>query len=95
MKLLLAIVRDDYEADVTFALNSRGFSVTRISTTGGFWRRGNATLFVGVDDERIEEALETIDSHSGPEVDLSAAPESHPPSRATIFVLGVDSSARY
>lgn len=30
MKLLLAIVRDDFAADVTFALNSKGLSVTRI-----------------------------------------------------------------
>jgi uncharacterized protein YaaQ len=40
MKLVLAIIRDDFAADVTFALNSQGFSITRISTTGGFWRRG-------------------------------------------------------
>ncbi|MCD6519302.1 MAG: cyclic-di-AMP receptor [Anaerolineae bacterium] len=95
MKLLLAIVRDDFAADVTLALNAKGFSVTRISSTGGFWRRGNVTLLVGVDDDKASEALEIINAHAGPEVEPESAPSSHPPHRATIFVLNVDSFARY
>ena len=95
MKLLLAIVRDDFAADVTFALNSKGLSVTRISSTGGFWRRGNATLLIGVEEERIPETLDTINAHAGPEIEPGSAPSSHPPRRATIFVLDIDSSAHY
>lgn len=95
MKLLLAIVRDDYEADVIFALNDKGFSVTRISTTGGFWRRGNTTLLLGTEDERIPEALEIINQHAGPEIETKSAPSSHPPRRATIFVMDVDACERY
>ena len=95
MKLLLAIVRDEYDADVIFALNDGGFSVTRVSTTGGFWRRGNTTLMVGADDDRIDEALRVIDSNAGPEADTTDAPSSHPPHRATVFVLGVDSFEHY
>ena len=95
MKLLLAIVRGDHAADVTFSLNDAGFSVTRISTTGGFWRRGNATLLIGVDDNRVDDALALIDSNAGPEIDLSSAPASHPTRRATIFVLGINETAHY
>jgi len=95
MKLLLAIVRDDFAADVTFALNNEGFSVTRISSTGGFWRRGNVTLLVGVEDDRTDDALAIVNRHAGPEVESSSAPETHPPSRATIFVLGVNAVERY
>ena len=95
MKLLLAIVRDDYEADVIYALNNEGVSVTRVSTTGGFWRRGNTTLLIGADDERLDEALEIINANAGPQVDLDSAPPSHPPHRATIFVMNVDSFAHY
>ena len=40
MKLILAIIRDDYAADVLAALTEEGLSATRISSTGGFWRRG-------------------------------------------------------
>lgn len=95
MKLLLAIVRDDYEADVIFALNGAGYSVTRVSTTGGFWRRGNTTLMIGAEDDQIDKALGLIDANAGPEIETSSAPSTHPPRRATIFVLGVDSFEHY
>lgn len=95
MKLLTAIVRDDYAGDVTAALNEAGLSVTRISSTGGFWRRGNVTLLIGVDEEAIDRALEIVDQHAGPEIDPEAAARTHPPSRATIFVLDVNAFSRY
>jgi uncharacterized protein YaaQ len=95
MKLLLAIVRDDFAADVTFALNNEGFSVTRISATGGFWRRGYVTLLIGVQEDRLDRALEIVDSHAGPTEAPSTESEAHPPHRATVFVLNVDSFARY
>lgn len=95
MKLLMAVVRDDYEADVTYALNKNGFSVTRVSSTGGFWRRGNTTLLAGVADDRVDEALAIIDEQAGPDVDGSQAPRTHPPHRATVFVLHVNEAILY
>ncbi|HHX64818.1 MAG TPA: hypothetical protein GX702_08030 [Chloroflexi bacterium] len=95
MKLVLAIVRDDFAADVTFALNNEGLSVTRISATGGFWRRGYVTLLIGVQENRLERALEIVDAHAGPNEQASEEQGAHPPHRATVFVLNVDSFARY
>jgi uncharacterized protein YaaQ len=95
MKLLLAIVRDDSAADVIAALNEEGLSVTRVSTTGGFWRRGNVTLLIGLDETEVERGLEIINAHAGPEVEQKSAPDSHRPHRVTIFVLDVDAMARY
>ena len=95
MKLLMAIVRDDYEADVTRALNDGGFSVTRVSSTGGFWRRGNTTLVIGVENDQIDQALKIIDREAGPEVEATDAPKSHPPHRVTIFVLNVSDSIHF
>ena len=95
MKLLLAIVRDDSAADVISALNEGELSVTRISSTGGFWRRGNVSLLIGLEDTEVERALKIIDAYAGPEVDAKLAPGSHRPRRATIFVLDVDAVARY
>ena len=51
MKLLMAIVRDDHAPAITSALNQAGMAVTHISSTGGFWRRGNTTLLIGVEDD--------------------------------------------
>lgn len=95
MRLLLAIIRSDFAADITFALNSKGFSVTRVSTTGGFWRRGNVTLLIGTEDEQVSEALEIIDKHAGPEIQAESASEAHPPHRATVFVLDIDAFEHY
>ena len=43
MKLIYAIIRYDNEDDVTTSLTKHKFSVTRLSTTGGFLKKGNTT----------------------------------------------------
>lgn len=95
MKLILAIVRDDYAADVSHALTREGFRATRISTTGGFWRRGNVTFLIGVEDDQVEKALSIIDAHAGPEITDKNAPPNHPPHRVTAFVLDIEAFERY
>ncbi len=95
MKLLLAIVRDDYGGEVVAALNEAGLSVTRVSSTGGFWRRGYATLMIGVADEQVDTALDTINTHAGPRIELQPAQSAYPPHRATIFVLNVSEFQHY
>ncbi len=95
MKLIIAILRDDFAGDVSSVLTEAGLSVTRIASTGGFWRRGYVTLLMGVEDADIDRALETINAHAGPEISPELAPPSHPPRRATVFVVNVDRFARY
>jgi uncharacterized protein YaaQ len=57
MNLIIAIVQDQ-DADRTIkALNEAGFRVTRVSTTGGFFRVGNTTLLSGVDDDQVEAVI--------------------------------------
>jgi uncharacterized protein YaaQ len=54
---LIVFVTDDGHADASVdALVEQGFRVTRLATTGGFLRRGNTTLLVGVEDEQVERA---------------------------------------
>jgi uncharacterized protein YaaQ len=96
MKLVLAVVRDEFAGNVVAALNEKGMSVTRISSTGGFWRRGNVTLVIGLEEDQIDLALETIDNNAGPVIaEAQVADASHPPHRATVFLLGVDSFHHY
>lgn len=60
MKFVIAIVQD-YDSDrLLRAITEKGFRATRISSTGGFLRMGNATVFMGVDNARVSEALEII-----------------------------------
>ncbi|MCI8477628.1 MAG: transcriptional regulator [Oscillospiraceae bacterium] len=60
MKLILSIVNHDDAGAVTSALTKRGFSSTKLATTGGFLMSGNATLIVGVDEEKVQTVIDII-----------------------------------
>ena len=63
MKLLVAIVQD---ADVNFlidALTEKGYRITKLSTTGGFLKKGNTTLLIGVEEANLDEALGIIEKN--------------------------------
>ena len=53
MKLVYAIVRNDNEDDVTAALNAEHFYITKLSTVGGFLRKGNVTLLIVTEDDKV------------------------------------------
>ncbi len=60
MKLVIAIVSSDDSRDVLDRLTKAGFRATVVSTTGGFRREGNTTLFLGTDDSRLTQAVEIL-----------------------------------
>ena len=49
MKMITAIVNKEDANAVCNALTKGGFSVTKLSTTGGFLMAGNMTLLIGND----------------------------------------------
>ncbi|NDJ75366.1 MAG: hypothetical protein GYB65_03825 [Chloroflexi bacterium] len=60
MKLVMAVIQDQ-DADRTIkALNEAGHRVTRVASTGGFFRIGNTTLLSGVEDERVASVLNIL-----------------------------------
>lgn len=65
MKIIYAIVSSDDGTRVTDVLNEHQFSVTRLATTGGFLKKGNATLLIGTEKERVEEAIRLIKDTCG------------------------------
>ncbi len=60
MKLLISVINRDDLYRLTDELVRARFDATVISTTGGFLREGNATLLIGVTDERVEHVLGII-----------------------------------
>ncbi len=60
MKLIIAVVQGEDAQKTVVALTDRGISSTRVSSTGGFLQQGNVTLLIGVDDEKVSEALQII-----------------------------------
>ena len=62
MKLIIAVVQDEDSSRLLSVLMQQGFGVTKLATTGGFLKAGNTTLLLGVDDNRLDEAIKVIES---------------------------------
>ena len=109
MKMVLAIVNQDDANLVVNGLMHDGYSVTKLSTTGGFLKAGNTTLLVGVDDSRFDGCLAIIEKvcksrkqiASSP-VNMGGAAGMYAPypievtvGGATVFVLTVDQFVKF
>jgi uncharacterized protein YaaQ len=82
MKLIIAILKHEDTENVSNALIAANFRVTYIASTGGFLRHGSNTLMIGVNDEKVDDAIEIIRNICAPSADPSVK-------RATLFVLNV------
>ena len=60
MKLVIAIVQGEDAGQTVQALSAAGIPVTKLASSGGFLQQGNATLMIGVDDDRVDDAIELI-----------------------------------
>ncbi|MFO7153111.1 MAG: cyclic-di-AMP receptor [Bacillota bacterium] len=61
MKLIMAVVQDIDAPKLVAELTRKNVGVTKLSSTGGFLQRGNTTLLMGVEDERLDEVLKVIE----------------------------------
>jgi uncharacterized protein YaaQ len=58
---LLIVITSDADADILIQkLVQRGYPATKVSSTGGFLRRGSATIFSGVDAEDVDNVMAVI-----------------------------------
>jgi uncharacterized protein YaaQ len=83
MKMIIAILHNTDGEPTLQALTQAGFRVTRVAATGGFLRRGHATLLIGADEKQVSDAMQILREHSAPAIDPGQK-------RATVFVLKVD-----
>ncbi len=83
MKLIMAIIKHADNDRVSKKLTDEKFRVTFVASTGGFFRSGRSTLIIGVDDERVAEALRIIK-------ETTTIPETDGEKQATVFVLDVE-----
>jgi len=105
VKLMIAIVQDEDASRLVNELMSEGFTVTKLATTGGFLRAGNTTLLLGVNDDKLQSAMDIIEKvcksrrHVAPQMPAmasamagmySAQPVEVSVGGATVFVLSVD-----
>ena len=57
MKLVVAIVHNEDAGALVDGLLEREYRATRLHSSGGFLKQSNATVLVGVEDERVEDVL--------------------------------------
>ncbi len=60
MKMVAAIVQDLDVGNLLDALTQAGHRATRISSTGGFLRRGNSTVLIAAEAKQVEEVIRII-----------------------------------
>lgn len=107
MKLILAIINNDDSVKAAAALTTAGFSVTKLSTTGGFLMVGNVTLLIGTEDGEVEKVkkiladtcatrkkIPTSKDSFGQGMGNGSLPKEITVGGATIFVLGVDEATK-
>ncbi len=59
-KLLVVITADDEAEALIRKLVERGYPATKVSSTGGFLRRGSATIFSGIDADDLDNVMAII-----------------------------------
>ncbi|MDD4510249.1 MAG: cyclic-di-AMP receptor [Oscillospiraceae bacterium] len=64
MKLILSILNSDDASAVLRTLTKQGFAATKMATTGGFLMAGNVTILMGVDEDRVQQAIDIIKEQS-------------------------------
>ena len=104
MKLVIAIIHNDDFHKLRNTLIEDDFRVTRLQTSGGFLRAENATLLIGVEEERLADLLKHIEEICQTRNELVVSPVSEfftagphmglplevVVGGATVFVLNVD-----
>ena len=90
MKLIIAIVNASHADPILKILTESGYRATLISSAGGFFRKGNATLLIGVEPNRVDDVLRRIESTA-----RQLAPNPDPQAAfATVFVLDAEQHLR-
>jgi uncharacterized protein YaaQ len=61
---VIAIVGDGDVQDMMGDLTAKGLRVTRIASSGGFLHRGSSTLLMGLQEDEVWLAVQTIKDYS-------------------------------
>lgn len=89
MKMITAIVNKEDSKHVCNALIKAGFSVTRLSTTGGFLMAGNMTLMIGTEDDKVDSCIELISNYCKQRTEVVPSTASYGIGVATAYPLQV------
>ena len=105
MKLVIAVVHNDDANVLNEKLNSAGFQLTKISSTGGFLHSGNSTFLSGVENDKIDEFVDIVShnckrrTESLPDMHVGISRFSNYPNKiavggANIFIIDIEKYIR-
>lgn len=110
-KMIFAIIQNDDYRRIVEDLNKHGFYVTVLNSSGGFLKKPNATIMIGLNHEHLNEALELLSRYGrrtemeykmATSVEASVCPIAVPPMAIPVqcggivlFVLDVTQYERY
>lgn len=83
MKMIVCILQDSDKDEVLTALSQANYQATLLPSTGAYFRRGNATVMIGVEDDEVDTAIQILRDTLGGEDPARVK-------RATVFVMNVD-----
>lgn len=93
MKMIIAIVQDKFIDELIDTFLDEDIHVTKVSSSGGFFKSGNSTLMIGAEENELDKIdsifrkvtkTEAVKTEKG-EFEISGA---------TIFVIDVEKSMR-
>ncbi len=93
MKMIIAIVQDKFVDELLDKFFEENISVTKVSSSGGFFKSGNTTLFLGVEDKELGHVDSILKEVTQTE-EIKDERGNFELSGATIFVLDVEKSMR-
>jgi uncharacterized protein YaaQ len=87
MNMVVAILQSEDADAAAGGLLNAGYRLTRLNTAGGFLRRGNVTLLVGVERGKVDDVLGVIQANCRLREEARPAQAGMPMYSATVFVL--------
>ncbi len=89
LKLIIAIVNDEFSNKVIKSLMKNKVRTTKLSSTGGFLKAGNTTLLIGAEDDQVDNVVQMIEKQcnstkvqeGGQEITVSGA---------NLFIMDID-----
>lgn len=108
-KLILAVLQGEDYADTIEELNQNGFFATVLSSTGGFLKKKNITVMIGVEETQLSQAVDILKrcaghrqqmtysdlslSNGGPQIPLIPVPVTV--GGVVLFVLDLDDLQKF
>jgi len=89
LKLIIAIIQDDYISNVLKTLMENKVRTTKLSSTGGFLKSGNTTLFIGVEDNEIDKVVDLIKTQTKSK-NIQKGTDEITVGGANLFVMDID-----